>query len=488
MKKILLILMVAVMLVITSACGDKPEPETTVQETRYKVDYGGQKNDYIGAKDSYRPGEKVVLFYTIIASDTDYKFYLDDEELKFVYDANKGFKISFTMPDHDVKLELVTSNSMEQLTETADGKTEATTEDKTEAKTDEKKTEAKTDEKKTEAKVDGNTNDNADSSSGSDGPITVAYLKDANVDKDKMDSAVVYDDTYSQEIVIMSKENLSNFRIISLVMKDLSEDGKPTFEYEVLYRSDFFDKDKTLSATFSFYGDTPNAGIAYNDATLGTEKIYALYQSGKDGSLCLQDITDQCYEKISYDTGDILDAYSDVIMGYKTEPDSDSISFLVTDINNDGIMELLIYKAGREVTDVYGWDGTKAKWSLGVTGTDRLALFDDGMARILWSSTEEEAGEMWYKYDPVIAAFLPIVESRYTLDEDYERHDESFYSFGGGDSWDEIEENYKKYGTLPVWAYEWNDMIEREEYEASISKGREMESIEPKAVNSFEGF
>jgi hypothetical protein len=78
----------------------------------YEVDYCGEQQMYDGAKDSYAPGKEVTLRYTLIASDTSYAFYLDGEELDVEYDSNKGYFIRFTMPDHDVRLECMTKNTM----------------------------------------------------------------------------------------------------------------------------------------------------------------------------------------------------------------------------------------------------------------------------------------------------------------------------------------------------------------------------------------
>ena len=79
---------------------------------KYKVDYDGHKSSYTGAKDSYPAGAKVTLYYEFIATDTDYSFYLDGESLKYEWDEKHGFAITFTMPDHDVKLECRSRNSM----------------------------------------------------------------------------------------------------------------------------------------------------------------------------------------------------------------------------------------------------------------------------------------------------------------------------------------------------------------------------------------
>lgn len=79
---------------------------------RYRVDYGGAKDDLKGAEDSYRAGAKVKFSYDLIATDTDYSFYLDDERIEPDYSESKGYVISFIMPDHDVSFRIVQKNSM----------------------------------------------------------------------------------------------------------------------------------------------------------------------------------------------------------------------------------------------------------------------------------------------------------------------------------------------------------------------------------------
>lgn len=79
---------------------------------KYKVDYCGQKMAYQNAKDAYRAGEKVTLYFDMIATDTNYSFTLDGAELMRDYDPKKGFVLHFTMPDHDVKLHCFSRNTM----------------------------------------------------------------------------------------------------------------------------------------------------------------------------------------------------------------------------------------------------------------------------------------------------------------------------------------------------------------------------------------
>lgn len=79
---------------------------------KYRVDYDGCKGFYTNAKDSYRAGKEVELVFDLIATDTDYCFYLDGEPVDWTYDPDRGFVITFIMPEHDVKLTFTMVNSM----------------------------------------------------------------------------------------------------------------------------------------------------------------------------------------------------------------------------------------------------------------------------------------------------------------------------------------------------------------------------------------
>ena len=82
----------------------------------YKVDYCGMKEYYSNAKDTYKACEEVELIFDLVASDTDYTFYLDGKsEGLDVHGTGNSFIIRFTMPDHDIKLDYSEKNSMEYL-------------------------------------------------------------------------------------------------------------------------------------------------------------------------------------------------------------------------------------------------------------------------------------------------------------------------------------------------------------------------------------
>ena len=69
-------------------------------------------SDFETKKKKYEAGEKVVLKYSLIATDTDYSFYSNDVKLKQVYDSGEGYVFTFVMPAHDVKVSVSHRNSM----------------------------------------------------------------------------------------------------------------------------------------------------------------------------------------------------------------------------------------------------------------------------------------------------------------------------------------------------------------------------------------
>ena len=79
---------------------------------KYKVDYCGKKQFFKRAKDAYRAGKTVVLYYGNIGTDADYSFYLDNERLNVTYSSHSGYKIKFKMPARDIKLCCKASSSM----------------------------------------------------------------------------------------------------------------------------------------------------------------------------------------------------------------------------------------------------------------------------------------------------------------------------------------------------------------------------------------
>ena len=86
--------------------------QDALNEPLYKVDYGTRMFDFPNAREAYPAGTAVVLYFDRIATDTDYSFYLDGEPLRYSFDDAFGILLTFTMPAHDVTLEVKQRNSM----------------------------------------------------------------------------------------------------------------------------------------------------------------------------------------------------------------------------------------------------------------------------------------------------------------------------------------------------------------------------------------
>ena len=93
------------------------------EEQLFSIDFSGQAYAYLNepydrnkepkpVRTQYRAGEQVVLYYPMIATDTDYTFLLDGTQIRPDYERSKGFIISFLMPDHDVTVKCIERNTM----------------------------------------------------------------------------------------------------------------------------------------------------------------------------------------------------------------------------------------------------------------------------------------------------------------------------------------------------------------------------------------
>ena len=82
---------------------------------KYKLHFEGY--GFRSSKTEYAAGEQVTVYYDLIATDTDYRFWLDDESVKLKqdYDDRHGYVFSFIMPDHELTLHVSSHNSMEYI-------------------------------------------------------------------------------------------------------------------------------------------------------------------------------------------------------------------------------------------------------------------------------------------------------------------------------------------------------------------------------------
>ena len=101
MKKAALLLLLGAMTMTLFGCAGN----------RYHVDYHGQKDFFKGAKDSYAAGQRVVLKYDLIATDTDYSFSVIGADYTSEWKSG-AYVIRFTMPENDVEVCVGSYNTM----------------------------------------------------------------------------------------------------------------------------------------------------------------------------------------------------------------------------------------------------------------------------------------------------------------------------------------------------------------------------------------
>ncbi|MCR5150961.1 MAG: hypothetical protein K6B52_07020 [Clostridiales bacterium] len=81
---------------------------------KHKLNFDGF--GFESAKTLYAAGEKVTVYYPMVATDTDYHFTLSDDSITLSedYDSKHGFVLTFVMPDSDISLKVTSRNSMTQ--------------------------------------------------------------------------------------------------------------------------------------------------------------------------------------------------------------------------------------------------------------------------------------------------------------------------------------------------------------------------------------
>ncbi len=89
------------------------------------------------------------------------------------------------------------------------------------------------------------------------------------------------------KVVFTTNAAVREFKVLSLNMEDVSDEGEMTFSIsEELYSLGELTAEKPLVVGMVFVGSTPNMGISYIDDD-GVEKLYAISMSGRDGGLLL---------------------------------------------------------------------------------------------------------------------------------------------------------------------------------------------------------
>lgn len=93
---------------------------------------------------------------------------------------------------------------------------------------------------------------------------------------------------YSRRVLFTANEYVTDFKVVSLAMEDVKEDGTPVYRTEVVYNHGELTPERGLLVTLAFPGDMPSYGIIYTDEN-SNERHFAIQESGKDGSLVMME-------------------------------------------------------------------------------------------------------------------------------------------------------------------------------------------------------
>lgn len=127
----------------------------------------------------------------------------------------------------------------------------------------------------------------------SGGEITAAWAADAADTVTEYDTLEYEgsDSEWNTDVMFTANADVTDFTLLSVSMTDVDEDGTVHFDSTELARYGDLKKGSSLLVSIGFPGDLPTSGISYKAAD-GTVKTYALLQSGKDGSLIMDNWSD----------------------------------------------------------------------------------------------------------------------------------------------------------------------------------------------------
>ena len=103
------------------------------------------------------------------------------------------------------------------------------------------------------------------------------------------DEYAAYSGEYEADILFVTERTLRNFKVLSISLEDVSDDGTAVFAVTELFEENPLTAERPLMVRTSFPGDMPTNGISYTDGN-GETRYFSVSESGFDGSLVLNEI------------------------------------------------------------------------------------------------------------------------------------------------------------------------------------------------------
>ena len=103
------------------------------------------------------------------------------------------------------------------------------------------------------------------------------------------DEYAAYSGEYEADILFVTERTLRNFKVLSISLEDVSDDGTAVFAVTELFEENPLTAERPLMVRTSFPGDMPTNGVSYTDGS-GETRYFSVSESGFDGSLVLNEI------------------------------------------------------------------------------------------------------------------------------------------------------------------------------------------------------
>lgn len=119
--------------------------------------------------------------------------------------------------------------------------------------------------------------------------LKLEWLQDAQADVQQYGMVKVPNASEFVKVVLRSDKSLSNFKVMSLTLLSVDEQGNAHFDAQPVYRQELLMADTPLVMQLADTEAVPANAIAFDDE-LGRERRFAVSISGMDGSLQLSEI------------------------------------------------------------------------------------------------------------------------------------------------------------------------------------------------------
>ncbi len=180
------------------------------------------------------------------------------------------------------------------------------------------------------------------------------------------------------------------------------------------------------------------------------------------------------YEKLltkykeAAENGQIEAGFDNGLFGVKDANSADS-GYIIKDLDYNGIPEVIIMD-GDIISGIHSFDGEKAVTAC-YMGDEKDILYKSGTV-VTYSEDDDTICEVVKKPDRYIGYYLPQADKMADKNTDVTE----YHSIGG--PVDMVREDYARSGMMPVYAYEWDDIITADEFEKILSGNMYDEQIE----------